>query len=56
MVTILGGEHADTFVQNLVRHASGAILFSAAPPGQGGEFHVNEQPYEYWRGKFQRCG
>ena len=43
---------ADTFVDNLVRHANGLILFSAAPPGQGGEFHVNEQPYDYWRGKF----
>ena len=43
---------ADTFVDNLVRHANGLILFSAAPPGQGGEFHVNEQPYDYWREKF----
>jgi SAM-dependent methyltransferase len=47
---------ADTFVENLVRHARGLILFSAAPPGQGGEFHVNEQPYEYWRAKFRRHG
>ena len=47
---------ADTFVKNLVDHATGAILFSAAPPGQGGEFHVNEQPYEYWREKFRRHG
>lgn len=47
---------ADTFVSNLVAHATGAILFSAAPPGQGGEFHVNEQPYEYWREKFRRHG
>ena len=47
---------ADTFVENLARHATGAILFSAAPPGQGGEFHVNEQPYEYWREKFRRHG
>lgn len=47
---------ADTFVANLVEHATGAILFSAAPPGQGGEFHVNEQPYEYWRAKFAAHG
>ena len=47
---------ADTFVQNLVDHATGAILFSAAPPGQGGEFHVNEQPYGYWREKFRGHG
>lgn len=47
---------ADGFVRNLVDHASGAILFSAAPPGQGGEFHINEQPYDYWREKFRRHG
>lgn len=47
---------ADIFVDNLVKHASGSILFSAAPPGQGGEFHVNEQPYEYWREKFAAHG
>lgn len=47
---------ADIFVDNLVRHASGLILFSAAPPGQGGEFHVNEQPYDYWRQKFADRG
>ena len=43
---------ADCFVANLVRHANGFLLFSAAPPGQGGEHHVNEQPYDYWRQKF----
>lgn len=47
---------ADVFVENLVRHSSGIILFSAAPPGQGGEFHVNEQPYEYWRKKLRAHG
>jgi SAM-dependent methyltransferase len=47
---------AQTFIDNLVRHASGVILFSAAPPGQGGEFHVNEQPYDYWRAKFAGHG
>ena len=44
-------ESSNTFVENLVRH-SNLILFSAAPPGQGGEFHVNEQEYGYWRDKF----
>lgn len=47
--------HADMFVANLVRHGD-VILFSAAVPGQGGEFHVNEQPLEYWRHKFQAHG
>jgi SAM-dependent methyltransferase len=42
---------ADTFIANLVSHGA-LILFSAAVPGQGGEHHVNEQPWEYWRRKF----
>jgi SAM-dependent methyltransferase len=48
-------EQADIFVANLVTHGD-VILFSAAAPGQGGEFHVNEQPYEYWRDKFAKHG
>jgi hypothetical protein len=35
------------FVYCLARHARRFVLFSAAPPGQGGEFHVNERPFEY---------
>ena len=42
---------AGLFIDNLVRH-SDAVLFSAAIPGQGGTFHVNEQWPEYWRAKF----
>lgn len=49
-------ESAAIFVENLVRHSSGVVLFSAAPPGQGGEFHVNEQPYDFWRALFARHG
>lgn len=37
-------DYAETFVQNLVRHGE-SILFSAAVPGQVGDFHVNEQPH-----------
>ena len=44
------------FVHSLVRHSRGLILFSAAPPGQGGENHINEQPYEYWRELFRTHG
>jgi SAM-dependent methyltransferase len=55
------GEHiediaSEIFVDSLVRHARRYILFSAAPPGQGGEYHVNEQPYEFWRKKFEVRG
>ena len=42
---------ADIFIDNLTQHGP-LILFSAAIPGQGGEHHVNEQPWEYWRRKF----
>lgn len=48
-------DRADTFVDSLVRHGD-IVLFSAAVPNQGGEFHVNEQPPEYWRRKFAARG
>lgn len=32
------------------------VVFSAAQPGQGGTSHINEQPLQYWRRKFQREG
>jgi hypothetical protein len=46
---------AEIFIDSLVAH-SDVILFSAAVPGQGGEFHINEQPYEHWRQKFALRG
>ena len=48
-------EHAECFVDTLVGHGD-VVLFSAAVPHQGGEHHVNEQPPEYWRGKFVARG
>lgn len=39
------------FVESLTRHSK-IVLFSAAPPGQGGAQHLNEQPYGYWRDIF----
>ena len=42
-------------VDNLVRHGR-QVLFSAAVPGQGGEDHVNEQPYTFWRDLFAARG
>jgi|1186.fasta_scaffold00167_2 SAM-dependent methyltransferase len=35
---------------------SDTIVFTAAPPGQGGTGHVNEQPMSYWIEKFARHG
>jgi len=44
----LSKESAALFVGSIVNHGD-LILFSAAPKGQGGDEHVNEQDYEYWR-------
>jgi len=52
----LAAESASRFVESLTVHSSGLVLFSAAPPGQGGEFHINEQPFEYWRTLFRQRG
>jgi SAM-dependent methyltransferase len=52
----LAAESAATFVESLTEHSSGLVLFSAAPPGQGGEFHINERPFEYWRTLFRQRG
>ena len=54
------GEHippasSATLVANLVLH-SDRVLFSAAIPGQGGENHVNERPYQFWRALFAAHG
>lgn len=43
------------FVADLCRHGD-TVLFGAAPPGQGGEQHINEQPYAYWRAFFDELG
>lgn len=48
-------DSASTFVDNLAKHGD-TVMFSAATPGQGGEFHVNEQPLAYWRKKFRDRG
>jgi SAM-dependent methyltransferase len=42
--------YADVFVASLVRHADWVVM-SAAPPGQGGIGHFNEQPPKYWISK-----
>ena len=48
------GEHVRSeasgdFINSIAQHAEKYLLFSAAPPGQGGEFHINEQPFDFWR-------
>jgi SAM-dependent methyltransferase len=51
----IGERYADVIVGSLVRHAD-TILFSAAPPGQGGPELLNEQWPSYWITKFNTHG
>jgi hypothetical protein len=46
---------ANTFIKSLTNH-SDYILFSAAIPGQGGQYHINEQWPNYWNEKFIENG
>lgn len=52
------GEHlneksADALVNTLIR-CSDVIIFSAAIPLQGGQYHINEQWQSYWKNKFEK--
>lgn len=47
---------SEAFIDFLTDHANRFIIFSAAPVGQGGESHINERPYEYWRSLFRARG
>lgn len=49
----LPASSAAALVESLVRHGE-VVLFSAAPKGQGGDHHVNEQSYDYWRDLFSK--
>jgi SAM-dependent methyltransferase len=40
----------------LLTELAPTVVFTAAPPGQGGTDHINEQPPEYWEAKFERYG
>lgn len=47
------------YSRNLVKTCCGAsdlVVFSAAPVGQGGTDHINEQPPEYWEDLFAQSG
>jgi SAM-dependent methyltransferase len=51
----LPAESADNIIDTLIAHSDN-ILFSAALPMQGGQNHLNEQPFEYWVEKFNSRG
>jgi SAM-dependent methyltransferase len=46
---------ADSFVDFMTGLGS-LVIFTAARPGQGGIGHINEQPLDYWKEKFERGG
>jgi SAM-dependent methyltransferase len=46
---------APGLLDSLTRHGE-LVLFSAAPPGQGGHGHVNERRYDDWRARFATRG
>ena len=51
----LPDSHHDVLVRNCTTF-SDTVVFSAAPPGQGGIGHINEQPRGYWIDAFHNAG
>lgn len=47
-------EYSENLVKNLVNLSNGFILFTAAPPGQGGTGHINCQPKTFWIHLFEK--
>ena len=43
--------YVHALMQTLTHHSDRVVL-SAAPPGQGGAGHLNEQPPEWWAAQF----
>lgn len=44
------------YIGNMSRFSPKLIMMTAATPGQGGEFHVNEQDEHYWNELFSEIG
>lgn len=49
-------EAADTLVNNLEFLTEKYLIFSAAHAGQGGDHHLNEQDFPYWKDKLEYFG
>ena len=47
---------ARVFIDNMIRFSPKLIMMTAAMPGQGGQFHVNEQERGYWDALFLERG
>ncbi len=48
-------ERAEQFIESITSFSDFAI-FAASPPGQGGENHINERPFDDWRQMFLSRG
>ena len=48
MAEHLPREASDTLCDSIARHCQQMLIFTAAPPGQGGHGHCNLQPFEFW--------
>jgi SAM-dependent methyltransferase len=52
----LEAQFADTLVDTICSASRGSVYFTAATPGQRGNYHFNEQPHSYWIEKFSLRG
>jgi Methyltransferase domain len=50
----LDAQYADTLVDSVCENSAGLVFFTAALVGQGGLYHLNEQPHDYWIAMFHR--
>lgn len=55
VVEHLPGLVAEALVK-LLTEAADYVIFSAAQPGQGGTYHINERPLKYWVQEFAKYG
>ncbi len=49
-------ENANVYCDNISNHVGQWLVFTAAAPDQNGDGHINCQPQEYWRVKFEARG
>jgi len=47
---------ANILCDTVAKHCGGLLIFTAAPPGQTGDGHINCQPKEYWDEKLTKRG
>lgn len=48
-------KYSEQLIKNCTNY-SNTVIFTAAPPGQGGVGHINEQPHDFWIQLFTQNG